>query len=73
MLLKNTKAGNLNKFLIGIIIYIFFDQISYSHSSNTFIGAYTDVKILDKISSKNELIDLKNGEEIFYKDFFSIF
>tara|TARA_B100000035_G_scaffold290092_1_gene276945 strand:+ start:134 stop:538 length:405 start_codon:yes stop_codon:yes gene_type:complete len=68
MLLKNTKAGNLNKFLIGIIIYIFFDQISYSHSSNTFIGVYTDIKILDKISSKNELIDLKNGDEIFYKD-----
>ena len=69
MLLKNTKAGNLNKFLIGIIIYIiFFDQISYSHSKNTFIGDYTDIKILDKISSKNELIDLKNGDEIFYKD-----
>tara|TARA_B100000900_G_scaffold389369_1_gene382205 strand:- start:363 stop:686 length:324 start_codon:yes stop_codon:yes gene_type:complete len=68
MLLKNIKAGNLNKLLIGIVIYIFFNQISYSQSKNNFIGVNTDIKILDKISSKNELIDLKNGEEIIYKD-----
>ena len=68
MLLKNIKAGNLNKLLIIIIVYIFFNQISYSRSENNFIGTYTDIKILDKISSKNELVDLKNGEEIIYKD-----
>ena len=68
MLLKNIKAGNLNKLLIIIIVYIFFNQISYSQSENNFIGTYTDIKILDKISSKNELVDLKNGEEIIYKD-----
>ena len=68
MLLKNIKAGNLNKLLIGIVIYIFLNQISYSQSKNNFIGVNTDIKILDKISSKNELIDLKNGEEIIYKD-----
>ena len=32
------------------------------------IGNKTDIKILDKISSKNELIKLINGEEIVYKD-----
>tara|TARA_B100001057_G_scaffold362437_1_gene364994 strand:- start:147 stop:551 length:405 start_codon:yes stop_codon:yes gene_type:complete len=68
MLLKNIKAGNLNKLLIVIIVYFFFNQISYSESKNNFIGTYTDIKILDKISSKNELVDLKNGEEIVYKD-----
>ena len=31
-------------------------------------GAYTDIKVLDKISSKNTLINLKNGEEIKHKD-----
>ena len=32
------------------------------------IGLKTDIKILDKISSKNELINLTNGEELVYKD-----
>ena len=67
-LIKNIKVGNLNKILIIFIIYIFFTQISYSQTNENFIGTYTDIKILDKISSKNELIDLKNGEEIIYKD-----
>ena len=31
-------------------------------------GAKTDIKILDKISSKNELVNLNNGEELIYKD-----
>ena len=68
LLIKNIKVGNLNKFLINIIIYIIFIQISYSQSSANFIGTNTDIKILDKISSKNELINIKNGEETIYKD-----
>ena len=32
------------------------------------IGIKTDIKILDKISSKNELVNLINGEEYIYKD-----
>tara|TARA_A100000164_G_scaffold329873_1_gene317916 strand:- start:481 stop:888 length:408 start_codon:yes stop_codon:yes gene_type:complete len=67
-LIKNIKVGNLNKILISFIIYLFFTQISHSQTNENFIGTYTDIKILDKISSKNELIDLKNGEEIIYKD-----
>ena len=31
-------------------------------------GTKTDIKILDKISSKNELVSLINTEEIIYKD-----
>tara|TARA_B100001057_G_scaffold214908_1_gene215162 strand:+ start:134 stop:451 length:318 start_codon:yes stop_codon:yes gene_type:complete len=31
-------------------------------SQNNLEGNYTDIKILDKISSKNTLIKLKNGE-----------
>ena len=32
------------------------------------IGSKTDIKIFDKISSKNELVNLINGEELIYKD-----
>ena len=31
-------------------------------------GTFTDLKILDKISSKNTLVKLKNGELITFKD-----
>ena len=68
LLTKNIKVGNLSKIIINIIIYIFIIQISYSKSNENFVGTNTDIKILDKISSKNELINIKNGEEIIYKD-----
>ena len=38
------------------------------NSEQKLIGQNTDLKILDKISSKNELIVLSNGEEFVYKD-----
>jgi len=67
-LIKNIKVGNLNKILISFIFYIIFFQSSYTLSIENFLGKNTDIKILDKISSKNELIDLIIGEEIIYKD-----
>ena len=67
-LIKNIKVGNLNKLLISFIFYVIFFQSSYALSIENFLGKNTDIKILDKISSKNELIDLIIGEEIIYKD-----
>ena len=66
--IKNIKVGNLNKFLLSIIISILIAKISYAQSENNMIGIKTDIKILDKISSKNELVNLINGEELVYKD-----
>ena len=37
-------------------------------SEKNLVGSKIDLKILDKISSKNELINLVNGEELIYKD-----
>ena len=68
LLTKNIKVGNLSKFLINLIFCIFFIQLSYAKSNGEFIGTNTDIKILDKISSKNELINLRIKEEILYKD-----
>ncbi len=67
-LIKNIKVGNLNKLLISFIFYVIFFHSSYALSIENFLGKNTDIKILDKISSKNELIDLIIGEEIIYKD-----
>ena len=64
---KNTKAGNnLNLFLF---IYLFNIILIFNSSADINLdGSNTDIKILDKISSKNELIKLVNNEEFIYKD-----
>ncbi len=65
---KNIKAGkikfNLIIFILSISLFFSFDL----NSEDKLEGAYTDIKVLDKISSKNTLIKLKNGEEIKFKD-----
>jgi hypothetical protein len=66
--IKNIKAGNLNKFLISIVISIFVFKIINVKAENDMSGTKTDIKILDKISSKNELVSLINTEELIYKD-----
>ena len=65
---KNIKAGNksiyllLTGFLFNLLV------ILNTSSENNLEGSNTDIKILDKISSKNELIKLTNSEEYIYKD-----
>ena len=64
---KNIKAGNkLNLFLFIYLLSIF---VTFKTSAEINVnGNNTDIKILDKISSKNELIKLVNDEEFVYKD-----
>ena len=65
---KNIKAGKsrINLFLFIFFLLIFFN---FEVKSNVeFDGDNTNLKILDKISSKNELVQLINGEEYIYKD-----
>ena len=68
LLIKSIKVGNLNKLLFSFIIIILIFKISYAQAENNIIGTKTDIKILDKISSKNELVNLINDEELVYKD-----
>ena len=67
LLKKNIKAGNkLNLFLFIYLLSIF---VTFNTSAEINVnGNNTDIKILDKISSKNELIKLVNDEEFVYKD-----
>ena len=67
-LIKNIKVGNLTKILGNLVICFLVIIISDVKSDNNLISQNTDIKILDKISSKNELIKLNIGEEIIYKD-----
>jgi hypothetical protein len=66
--IKNIKVGNLNKFIFSLIISILVFKISYAQAENNIVGTKTDIKILDKISSKNELVKILNGEELVYND-----
>ena len=66
VLKKNIKVGKIKLYNLIIIFSLF--VFSNLYSENNLEGNFTNIKILDKISSKNELIDLKNGEEIIYKD-----
>ena len=64
---KNILAGN-NKFILYLFILVYFSLIDYSFAKNNTEGVFTDLKILDKISSKNTLVKLKNEELITFKD-----
>ena len=64
---KNIKVGNNLK--IFLFIYLFTVLITFKIDAEINLdGTNTDIKILDKISSKNELIKLVNDEEFIYKD-----
>ena len=65
---KNTKAGNLNFNLFVLIFVFLLFTFSKLKSNDNLDGLNIDLKILDKISSKNELIKLSIGKEFIYKD-----
>ena len=62
LLKKNTLVGKNNSKLILLACFFYFVFIIYSYSDNLFEVSFTEIKILDKISSKNTLVKLKNGE-----------
>jgi len=64
---KNILAGN-NKFNFYLFILIYFFLTNFSFSKDNTEGTFTDLKILDKISSKNTLVKLRNGELITFKN-----
>ena len=64
---KNIKAGK-NNLKLKLIIFIYFSLLSIAFSQSNLEGTHTDIKILDKISSKNTLLKLKNGDLVSFKD-----
>ena len=65
---RNILVGN-NKFnfcLFIFLIYCFLINLSFAKDDAE--GTFTNLKILDKISSKNTLVKLRNGELNIFKD-----
>ena len=65
---KNTQAGKNNFKLLFLVFLLYFCLVLNSNSKSNLEGVFTDIKILDKISSKNTLLKLKNGELKKFKD-----
>ena len=63
---KNINLGkNSNRLLASIFLLFIVSNISWADDLE---GNFTSIKVLDKISSKNTLIQLKNGEELKHED-----
>ena len=65
-LIKNIKAGKVN--LLIIVLLLSFFSAKSLESSEAHIGKFIEIKILDKVSSKNSLLKLKIGEEKIFKN-----
>ena len=68
VLKRNTQVGKNNFKLIYLVFLFYFCLVLNSNSKSNLEGTFTDIKILDKISSKNTLLKIKNGELIKFKD-----
>ena len=68
VLKRNTQVGKNNFKLINLVFLFYFCLVFNSNSKSNLEGAFTDIKILDKISSKNTLLKLENGKLIKFKD-----
>ena len=68
VLKRNTQVGKNNFKLIYLVFLFYFCLVLNSNAKNNLEGTFTNIKILDKISSKNTLLKLKNGKLIKFKD-----
>ena len=68
VLKRNTQVGKNNFKLIYLVFLFYFCLVLNLNAKSNLEGTFTDIKILDKISSKNTLVKIKNGEEIQHKD-----
>ena len=67
MVLKKNILVGKNSFFLYLLTF-FFLFTSISHSKSQLEGSFTEIKILDKISSKNTSLKLKNGQLLKFKD-----
>ena len=66
---KNIKVGKIKSlFLFSIILILSLNLYFNLKASSDLEGDFIEIKVLDKISSKNTLVKIKNGEEIKHKD-----
>ena len=66
---KNIKVGKASFLTFLILIFLLTNFLSRSEEISKFLeGNFIEIKILDKVSSKNSLLKIKIGEEKKYKN-----
>ena len=68
--IKNIKTGKANFLqLFIIVIFIFYSSnVNSLENSESLEGNFIEIKILDKVSSKNNVLKIKIGEEQKFKN-----
>jgi len=64
---KNIQFGKINYLIILVFFFLSIGILTISALENN-EGQFIEIKILDKVSSKNNLLKLKIGEEKKYKN-----
>ena len=65
---KNIKVGKIEFKFLFLTLFLLLNLFTNLSSSSDLEGSVTEIKVLDKISSKNILVKLKNGYETQHKD-----
>ena len=65
--IKIGKANFLKLFIIAIFIF-YNSSINALENSESFEGSFIEIKILDKVSSKNNILIIKIGQEQKFKN-----
>ena len=69
-LIKNIKIGKANflKLFIIVVFIFYISNINSLENSESLDGNFIEIKILDKVSSKNNVLKIKIGEEQKFKN-----
>ena len=69
-MIKNTKVGRANffKFFIVFIFVTFNSVVNSLENSESLEGNFIEITILDKVSSKSNVLKIKIGEEKKFKN-----
>ena len=67
MTIKNINLGKIKIFLLSFIL-IQYSTVKGFADKPVYFGTYVDIKILDKLSSKNKSLKLKIGEDYVFKN-----
>ncbi len=68
LLKKNIRVGKIKFKLLFLTLFLSLNFYFSLNSATELEGNFTEIKVLDKISSKNKLVKLENGIEIQHKD-----
>ena len=64
---KNIKLGRINSLIFFLFFSLYFINNSYTDDLNL-EGNFLEIKVLDKVSSKNYKLNIKIGEEKIFKN-----